>query len=209
MHHLQRGIILALHYIAAVLHKGLFRISCKGGWSFCWGLGYPFPTMFPRGGYQNFMETPRGSGIHFVRVHTKKETELSKIFLSRNSPATLDAPFAWFAPAALKNFRHPGGVGVPIFDSDSKGGLGQLKDVYWKIGAHQHALAVKQCFANHIIAQGCSRRLYLKGYIVVGCGISLLYHPKLSIFLRPKGSREYTCRGGVPQGCTASYHGII
>ena len=44
-----------------------------------------------------------------------------KIPLSRYSPAALDAPFARFAPAALKSFRHPGG-GVPIFDSDSEGG---------------------------------------------------------------------------------------
>ena len=34
-------------------------------------------------------------------------------------PAALDAPFARFAPAALKSFWHPGGV--PIFDRDSRG----------------------------------------------------------------------------------------
>ena len=50
----------------------------------------------------------------------KKETEPRKLSLSRNSPAALDAPLARFAPAALKIFRHPGGV--PIFDSDSEGG---------------------------------------------------------------------------------------
>ena len=38
-----------------------------------------------------------------------------------NSPSSLDAYFARFAPAALKSFRHPGGWGVPIFDRDSEG----------------------------------------------------------------------------------------
>ena len=76
------------------------------------------------------METPR-EGYPFF-IHTKKETEQSKISLSRNSPVALDAPFARFAPAALKSFRHPGGgypfltetprEGVPKFYEDSEGG---------------------------------------------------------------------------------------
>ena len=47
--------------------------------------------------------------------------------LLRNSPAALNAPFARFAPAALKSFWHPGG-GVPIFDSDSEGGVPKFYD---------------------------------------------------------------------------------
>ena len=35
------------------------------------------------------------------------------------TPAALDVLFVRFAPGALKNFRHPGGV--LIFDEDSKG----------------------------------------------------------------------------------------
>ena len=61
-------------------------------------------------------------------THTKKETEQSKISLSCNSPAALDAPFARFAPAALKYFWHPGG-GAPIFDSDSEGGYQNLTEI--------------------------------------------------------------------------------
>ena len=61
---------------------------------------------------------PRGD-IHFLHTQ-KKNTEQSKISLSRNSPATLDAPFVRFAPAALNSLRLPGGG--PIFDCDSEGG---------------------------------------------------------------------------------------
>ena len=75
--------------------------------------------VFKGGGYQNFTETLRGGGYQFF-THTKKETEQSKISLSRNFPTGLDAPFARFAPAATKSFRYPGGA--PIFDSDSEGG---------------------------------------------------------------------------------------
>ena len=78
-------------------------------WIFCEGAegGYPFFT------------------------HTKKEKEQSKISLSRNSPATLDAPFVRFAPAALKIFRLLGGGPfltetprgrVPKFFGDSEEG---------------------------------------------------------------------------------------
>ena len=71
------------------------------------------------GGVPKFYGDSEGGYPFFT--HTKKETEQSKISLLCIFPTALDAPFARFAPAALKSFRHPGG-GVPIFDSDSEGG---------------------------------------------------------------------------------------
>ena len=88
-------------------HKGLFRISRKGGGLVLLLGGVPVSDEVSEGGYQNFTETLRGGGYPFF-AHTKKETEHSKISLSHNSPAVLDAPFARFAPAALISFRHPG-----------------------------------------------------------------------------------------------------
>ena len=82
--------------------------------------GVPIFDSDSEGGYQNFTVTPRGGGYPFFR-HIKKETEQSKISLSCNFPAALDAPFAQFAPAALISFQRPGGV--PIFDSDFEGGV--------------------------------------------------------------------------------------
>ena len=96
-------------------------------------MGVPISNkVFEGGGYQNFTETPKGGGDPFF-THTKKETEQRKISLLRNSPAALDAPFARFAPVALKSFRHPG-EGVPIFDGDSKlygDSEGGLRVFYW------------------------------------------------------------------------------
>ena len=93
-------------YLAVVFHKALFRISHKWGGTFA-GVGHPFLGRFPRG-YEYFSKVPRGRGVS-IFLHTQKETEQSKISLSRNSPTALDASFARFAPAALKSFRHPGG----------------------------------------------------------------------------------------------------
>ena len=64
-------------------------------------------------------------GVVLFFTHIKKETEQSKISLSCNSPATLDAPFTRFAPAARISFRRQGG-GVPIFDNDFEGGVPKL-----------------------------------------------------------------------------------
>ena len=87
--------------------------------------GVPVSDKVSEGGYQNFTETPRGGGGDPFFTHTKKETKQSKISISRISPTALDAPFARFAPAALKSFRHLGGG--PIFDSDSEGGTKILR----------------------------------------------------------------------------------
>ena len=89
------------------------------------GGGDPVFDKVSKGGYQNFTETPRGVSILYT--NTKKDTEQSKISLSRNSPAALDAPLARFASAALKSFQHPGRSGVPIFDSDSERGGGGMR----------------------------------------------------------------------------------
>ena len=43
------------------------------------------------------------------------------------NPATLDAPFAQFAPAALISFRHPGGYPF-LSDRDSEGVLKSYGD---------------------------------------------------------------------------------
>ena len=79
---------------------------------------YPFLTMFSRE-VPKFYEDSEGGVSIFT--HTKKETEQSKISLSHNSPAALDAPFARLAPAALRSFQHPGGVrGYPFLITDSR-----------------------------------------------------------------------------------------
>ena len=65
-----------------------------------------------------------------IFTHTKKETEQSKISLSRNSPTALDAPFKRFAPATLIiiyiSFRHPGG-GDTFLTASSRGGTNILR----------------------------------------------------------------------------------
>ena len=61
------------------------------------------------------------SDVLIVLILTKKKLNMTKCPFRTIPPAALDAPVARFAPAALKSFRHPGGV--PIFDSDSEGGV--------------------------------------------------------------------------------------
>ena len=76
-----------------------------------------------------FAKVPKGWGVSISYTHTKKNrTWLNGPFAQFPSRA-LDAPFAQFAPADLKSFRHPGGYpffteiprGVPKFYSDCEG----------------------------------------------------------------------------------------
>ena len=80
--------------------KGLFRISRKGGVGPFAGVGLPVSNKVS-GGYQNFMETPMGVSIFYTH---KKRTRTWQ-----------NAPFARFAPAALKRFRHPGVWGYGLW----------------------------------------------------------------------------------------------
>ena len=112
--------------------KGLFRISCKRGWYFCWGGGVPVSSKVSEGGYEYFAKMP-GRGIHFLR--TQKKTERGKMPLSRDSPADI----VRFAPPALKSIRHStyfwrrlrGGGGTKI--------LRKLRKIFykWVIGCSQ------------------------------------------------------------------------
>ena len=83
------------------------------------GGGVPVSNKVSEGGYQHLTETPRRGG-----THTKKRNRTKQNILFAQFPAALDAPFARFAPAALRSFRHPGGI--PIFDSDSDVGVPKL-----------------------------------------------------------------------------------
>ena len=56
----------------------------RGGGTFAGVGGYPFLPRFPRG-VMNVLQRCRG-GVSIFYMHKKKETELSKISLSRNSP---------------------------------------------------------------------------------------------------------------------------
>ena len=104
--------------------KGLFRISRKGGGGPFAGGGYPFLTRFPRGGTK-ILRRLRG-GVSIFYTH-KKRNRTKQISLSHNSPAALDAPYARFAPAALKSSRHPGG-GYPFLTATPRGGYQNLTE---------------------------------------------------------------------------------
>ena len=68
----------------------------------------------------------QGGGVSIFYTHKKRNRSKQNIPFAQ-FPAALDAPFVWFAPAALISFGHPGGGGVPIFDSDSDGGYQILR----------------------------------------------------------------------------------
>ena len=53
--------------------------------------------------------------------HSKNQQNMAKCPFHAISHTALNAIFAWFAPAALKGFRHPRGRGYPFFYRDSEG----------------------------------------------------------------------------------------
>ena len=90
-----------------VITKGLFRIYCKGGSSFCWGVGTHFLQGF-RGVGIDILQRFRGGGGYPFFTHTKKKHNMAKCPFR----AIPSVDFTRFAPTALNSFRHPGGGGT-------------------------------------------------------------------------------------------------